>query len=103
MIDVFSETPITLDQAAKLVPGRGRAGRLHVSTLHRWAGRGCNGIRLETVKIGDVRHTTREAIQRFIARCTGDAPSAPSVSARRKREIEAAERELDTAGVGGRT
>ena len=72
MFDPFSETPITLAKARKLVPGR-RAGGVNIATIHRWQRVGVHGIRLETVLIGGVRHTSREAISRFIAATTEKA------------------------------
>jgi hypothetical protein len=63
MIDTRNETLLTLSRAAKDVPGHP-----HLSTLVRWATRGVKSVRLETILIGGRRFTSREAIQRFIAR-----------------------------------
>jgi hypothetical protein len=58
------EELVSLTHAAAWV--RDRSGRkTHVSTLHRWALRGCGGRRLETVLIGRQRMTSREALLRF--------------------------------------
>jgi hypothetical protein len=40
-------------------------GYVKLSTVHRWRMKGCRGVRLETFLRGGVRHTTREAIERF--------------------------------------
>ncbi len=57
----------TLKQASKHVPTpRGRK-KPHYITLLRWADRGLRGHKLETVKIGQHRYTTLEALHRFLA------------------------------------
>jgi len=47
MIDITTETLLSLLDAAKQLPGRP-----HVSTLYRWRIRGVRGVRLETVLVG---------------------------------------------------
>ena len=71
-MSVANEEMLTLAEAAKLLP-RGRSGGpIHVATLHRWsAGHNKFGARLETVRIGGVRYTSREALERFIAKLNG--------------------------------
>lgn len=79
MFDPFSETPITLERARKLVPGRHGSG-VNIATIHRWQRLGVHGVRLETVLIGGIRHTSREAIARFIVATTDKAsPAATSL------------------------
>ncbi len=97
-IDLSEEVPITLREAARTLPG----GAVHVSTVHRWRLKGCRGVRLETFLRGGVRHTTREAIERFFATTTAaaDGDATPvRTSRQRQREIAAAERELEAAGI----
>ena len=98
-IDLTTETPFTLAEAARTLPG----GAVHVSTIHRWRMKGCRGVRLETFLRGGVRHTTREAIERFFAATTaaadGDATTPVRTSRQREREIAAAEEELAAAGI----
>jgi len=99
MIDSMSETLITLTEAARGLPRR-RAGRkTNVSTLYRWSVGGCRGVILETLQVGGVRCTSREALQRFFEALTMPAQQRPVVvprmSAARKRELERVERELD--------
>lgn len=103
MIDITTETVLTLADAAKRLPTRsGR--RIHVSTLYRWSQRGCRGIRLETAQLGGSRITSMQALQRFCERLgAADArASAPMAvtSARRRREIARAARELEQDGIG---
>ncbi len=97
-IDLTTETPITFAKAARTLPG----GAVHVSTIHRWRMRGCRGVRLETFLRGGVRHTTREAIERFFAATTAaaDGDATPvRTSKQRDKAIRAAERELAEAGI----
>ncbi|EGF29887.1 protein containing DUF1580 [Rhodopirellula baltica WH47] len=42
--------------------------RVHTSTAWRWANRGINGIKLETVKVGGKRLTSVQAVTRFLKR-----------------------------------
>ena len=57
------ETLISLTNAAKEF-------KRHVNTFHRWHLKGISGVRLETIKLGGIRMTSREAIRRFIAATT---------------------------------
>ena len=100
MIDIESESLLTLSRAAKHLPN-GRADKpVHVATLHRWASCGTRGIQLGTVRIGGVRYTSTEALERFIARCTtGDRDALVTTTKRRRREIQKAEAELAEAGI----
>lgn len=59
------EELVPLTAAAAWIAGRTGGKRLNVSTLHRWASRGCRGVRLETVCVGHARFTSLEAVQRF--------------------------------------
>ena len=104
VIDLANETVVSLKEAAKLVPGRKPGKRAHVSTLHRWALNGCDGIKLETLRLGGVLVTSVEALQRFAEECSrGEGASAGAVTIRtnraRQRAIAQAERELDAAGI----
>ena len=98
-IDVQSETLISFSDARSAFPGIVR--RLSLATLHRWRLNGVRGVKLETVLIGGLRYTSREAIDRFIkAQNADDAPAAPVVTAsQRLRQSEAARTELEKMGV----
>jgi len=39
----------------------------HPSTFHRWRHPGVHGVRLETVRIGGVHHTSLSCLRRFFA------------------------------------
>jgi excisionase family DNA binding protein len=96
MIDVATETLMTLDQAAE---------KLLVSkfTVNRCITHGSDGIKLEAIKFGGHWRTSMEAIQRFGERLTpvdvSAIPKMPSghTSAKREREIAKVEEELDEA------
>ncbi|MCR9293453.1 MAG: DUF1580 domain-containing protein [bacterium] len=97
-IDLENETPITLAKAARTLPG----GPVHVSTIHRWRMKGCRGVRLETFLRGGVRHTTREALERFFTATTAAADgNSPTVRTSKQREqaIQQAEQACDRAGI----
>lgn len=80
MIDLASESLITLSDAARLRPAS-RGGRpTHASTIYRWATRGIRGVRLEVIRLGGVTYTSREALQRFADRLTSESASPPSAA-----------------------
>jgi len=61
MYSIQSEQLITLKQA------RGEfANRPSLPTIWRWILRGSKGIRLESIRIGGRRYTSKEAIGRFM-------------------------------------
>ena len=74
MIDLERETPVTLAEAPRLipainaVPGMEARKPLHPRTIYNWATRGKRGVVLETVPMGGILVTTREAIKRFFGR-----------------------------------
>ncbi|MGD8453932.1 MAG: DUF1580 domain-containing protein [Phycisphaerae bacterium] len=91
MIDTTVEQLIPLRKAARVI---NPAKPAHISTIWRWTLHGVRGQRLESVVLGGVRHTSREACQRFIQSLNspGAVPPAPD------RRAEAAERELVAKG-----
>lgn len=100
MIDIEQEELLTLLAAARRLP-HGRASKpVHVATLHRWCSHGlAGGARLETVKIGGVRYTSTEALERFIENCSATNEPTALTTRSRQREIARAESELDKAGI----
>ena len=98
MIDLDHEQPISITQAARLIPGRP-----NVSTIWRWIQNGVRGEKLGTVAVGGRRFTTAEAIARFIAATTAKAngePSPPAPTAKqRRRAISSAQKALAEAGI----
>jgi hypothetical protein len=96
MIDVTSESLISISEATLLIPGRP-----HLATLYRWFQRGVRGgIKLETALVGGRRFTSREAVQRFVDRLSGDRGNAVRVRTPhpRHRAAEKANDELAKAG-----
>jgi hypothetical protein len=67
-----------------------------ISTVWRWILCGLkNGVRLESVKVGGVRYTSREACNRFLVRLNtpNSLPESPTAAA------EQAGRDLEELGV----
>ena len=96
-IDTDTETLLTLCESRTAFPG---GKRLALATLHRWKLKGVHGVRLETILIGGMRYTSREAISRFIAAQNADESTVPTISpAQRSRQAKAAQQELARAGV----
>jgi len=58
------EELVSMAAAAAWVRAR-NGKKTHVSTLYRWALRGCRGKKLETVLIGRERMTSKPALERF--------------------------------------
>jgi hypothetical protein len=100
-IDVQAETIISFADARSAFPGIDR--RLSLATLHRWRLTGVRGVKLETILIGGLRYTSREALVRFVnALNAADAPAAPVITAsQRRKQSEAARTELEKMGVSG--
>jgi hypothetical protein len=108
MLDITSESTLTLAQAAALLP-RGRNGaRPPLGCLLRWVLQGSKSpsgerVRLEAIRLGGRWVTSRETLQRFAERLTpqlGDEPPArPRTANQRWRASERAGLELDRMGV----
>lgn len=98
-INVNTETLLAFNDArGEIVSGK----RYSLATLHRWRLRGNRGIKLETVLIGGVRYTSKEAISRMISAQNAGTPDTPDVNislSQRNRQYEAAQRELEKMGV----
>lgn len=95
MIDIHTEEIVQLSRCSPLVPTRP-----HVSTLMRWAFRGLQGHKLETIKIGGKVCTSREALQRFFERCNSPSePASVRTSRRRRDDLAQADRELSKEGI----
>jgi len=94
-VDLRDETPLTLTEAAKVLPPLTGDRKVHVNTLRRWINRGVRGVRLEAVKLGRTLVTSREALQRFADRLS-ERPVAPAPAT---AHIDRTERELDRHGL----
>lgn len=68
MIDLETETLLTLDQARHL-PVLQKDGKApHIVTIYGWTTHGLGGVVLETRQVGGSRRTSREAVNRWIER-----------------------------------
>lgn len=86
------EKVFSLAKATKRV-----ANHPHLSTLWRWATKGCRGIRLKTTLIGGQRYTTDEYLEQFFAAINAKSDGEPiplRSSTARERAIQEAELEL---------
>ena len=102
MIDTLIEQVLPLATAAREVPNRDSARGVNVSTVWRWSLRGIRGVRLETILVGGIRMTSREALQRFFEATTAAANGetlACHTGKQRQRTIAQAESELSAAGI----
>ena len=94
MIDLNNEDLVPIGQVPALLPSRPNGRRLHISAVYRWVQRGARGRRLEALQIGGTTYTSREALQRFAADRGSQPVTMPVTSARRQRQIEAANRRI---------
>jgi hypothetical protein len=110
MIDIETETLLTLSQAAAEQPCRRQGKKVATTTVWRWSTRGSGGVVLETLQTPSGRVTSREALQRFFealteARrpCSSSAGPAPALDrrspSRRQRDNQRAESQLIGRGA----
>ena len=99
MIDISIENLIPIRDVPRRLPPRPTGKRVHISAVYRWIQRGVQGVRLEYIKIGGTTYTSKEALQRFADRHTGNGgPSQETqlpATATRRKQIERAEREVE--------
>ena len=93
MQQILAEERLPVTTAAREV--------FHVSpaTAWRWCLRGCRGSRLESLLIGGVRYTSRQACDRFIAALNGSPTPQTPTSPTRTSRADAAARKLDALGI----
>jgi hypothetical protein len=70
MIDVVHEELFRLAMAGRILNPHHPP---HVATVHRWAGNGVRGVKLEVIRVGGQRFTSREAVARFLAALNSSA------------------------------
>ena len=108
MFDLTQEQPLSLKEAARLIPPARNGKRTHLSTLLRWVLTGAKApdgtrVRLDAVRLGGRWMTSREALQRFTVRLTPTPVDATAPAARtegkRLRAAERARAELERMGV----
>jgi hypothetical protein len=104
VIDTATETVLPFSKAAKRVPARRADKPTSPSTLWRWSSTGClardgTRVRLETIRIGGSTCTSVEALARFFARLTGEAPALFTPEQPHGKRHHLAEASLDAAGI----
>lgn len=107
---IASEPLLTLDQAAARFPSHGKAGVVCRTTLSRWVNHGVEvaggrRVKLESVRVGNRVYTSVAALERFAAaqERPDEAPApVPTAGAKRARESQRQDRELEALGFGRR-
>jgi hypothetical protein len=108
VIDLTTETPISLAVATGMVPPGRKGKKTHLSTLLRWILDGAKApdgsrVRLDAVRLGGRWMTSREALQRFADALTPrlDAPTPTIVRTptQRQRAEDLARGRLAEAGI----
>ncbi|MBL8753076.1 MAG: DUF1580 domain-containing protein, partial [Planctomycetes bacterium] len=77
-IDVARESVLSFGEAARYVGKLKGTKAIAFQTLFRWATKGCSGVVLETICVGGMRCTSKEALQRFFDAVTRARASAPA-------------------------
>lgn len=101
-IDLGSETvvPFTPEGTEGLFPGY---QKVSAPTLHRWRKHGVRGVKIETEMVGGRRHTSEEAIKRFIEAQRETPMAAPAVKPQtesaKQRRSAAVNSELKKLGM----
>lgn len=96
-IDVESEVLVPFASAGGAFPGNRTPSQ---ATLHRWRLKGVRGVRLETILIGGLRYTSKEAISRFIASQNASETQVPVLTPKQRRaQSEAAREALRKSGI----
>ncbi len=97
MINLSSETLISIREAPRHLPKRPNGKRIHISACYRWISRGVRGVRLDSIKIGGSTYTSTEALQRFADRLSAEKQCSVQPSdetPERQQEIEIASKRL---------
>lgn len=87
---LLGESLVKLVQAGKLIPG----GGVTPGCIERWIRKGVNGAVLEICRVGRIRYTSKEAIQRFLEAVNRN-PESPTPVIRRLSEKEIEQRKRD--------
>ncbi len=104
MIDITSEKLLTPSEIAQHIPRRRAGKKCNVATIYRWMTDGVRGVKLEHLCVGGTRCTSLESLQRFFDALTAQADGQhvqqpPRLTKSRRKQIEAAEKRLEKAGV----
>jgi hypothetical protein len=108
VIDLTTESTLSLTQATHLLPQGRRGAKPTLSCILRWVLKGARSpagdiVRLEAIRLGGRWVTSREAIQRFAERLTpnlNDNQVSPvRTPCKRHRASERAAKELEKIGI----
>jgi hypothetical protein len=108
MIDLTTESPLSLNQAARLLPAGRRNRPVSLGCVLRWVLHGAKApsgelVRLDALRLGGRWITSRQALQRFAEALTpqiqGESSSPTRSPGRRRRAVEKAEQELGRLGI----
>ena len=97
-IDIYKEQVATFSKLAKWLPPTRNNRPVHANTLRRWAMKGRHGIKLETIVIGGVTCSSKEALVRYFNRLTNPEQSGPPPVRNAKRQARV-ESELERFGL----
>lgn len=78
MRNLQHESLIRLVDAARIVNPKKPP---HAASIHRWCSVGVRGTRLEIVRLGGVRWTSREAVRRFLDALNPETAGVPDGAA----------------------
>jgi hypothetical protein len=102
-IDIQTETVIGIGAGCREFPPHGVADATMARFIQKGVKIKATGefVKLETIKIGGRRYTSKEAIARFIeAQNADDVPATHAITpAQRRRQSEAARLALQEAGI----
>lgn len=82
MIDIFTESTLSIQEACSLLPRGRNNSRPHFATVYRWILDGAKApdgqlVKLEASRLGSKYITSKEAIKRFMDRLTPADEAAP--------------------------
>lgn len=101
MVTLLNETIVPLYRAGDYLPRQPNGRKVCRTKLWRWPTKGVRGgIVLESFRMGGgTVHTSREALERFIAPCSVNDGEPITHVFQREREAEAAEEALAKVGI----
>lgn len=98
VIDWEREKLVRIPDATKFIPTYGSRAGAAVSTIYKWVTVGCEGIVLESVKIGRKRFTSEEAVKRFLAQLGSHRAGKPPRMRTLRERTEAGEKAGEELG-----
>jgi hypothetical protein len=101
MFDFTAETPISMQEAVKLLPRRENGKTVSIQTIIRWIMAGHHGVFLEGNRFGGAICTSAESLRRFSVKCmalTSAEQQQPKTKANRTAAKERAKKRLRQRG-----